>query len=838
MAAQIGAGVAWNRQSIGEFLSCHTAVWHARCFGTLSPNEVRPSWLPAHGYAYGVVAQSRLQESGAVEIAAAVFIGFFAAGVAPIASMMLRRGAGVALALVPLALFVYFSTYLGALPPEGRTVSLPWAASFGLQLSFHLDGLSLLFVLLITGIGAIVLVYSAGYLAGDARLGRLYAWLLAFMASMLGVVLSDNMFAIFVFWELTSITSYMLIGFDHERQAARSAALQALLITSGGGLALLVGFVWLGQVGLELGLQPAEAHELSAWISAGHSTRESQWYVPILVLVLCGAFTKSAQFPFHFWLPSAMEAPTPVSAYLHSATMVKAGVYLLARLTPILGDTATWHWALMSFGTVTMLIGATIAIQVRDLKQILAYSTVSALGLSVLLIGHGGKTAVAAAVTFLLAHALYKGALFLVAGAVDHAARTRNVDQLSGLRRAMPITAVAAALAALSMAAVPPLFGFVAKEQFYVAILQGPAPRLFIAAAVIASALFVAIAVAVGVRPFWGNSMAAGSPVHEAPTSMWLGTIILAVGGVLLGIFPALVDLPVLAPAAQAILNQPLPNELHLALWHGLNLPFALSMVTIVAGLGIYVFRGPLAAAIARLSFVGLADAYESSLEKFLKFAELQTHILQSGYLRYYLMTILLSSVALIGYTAFFRDGLELPLLEFEIAPHEAAICLLIPIACLAVIRAPSRLSAIVALGVVGYSVALIFVLFGAPDLAMTQFLIETLTVVLFVFAFYHLPSHKSTCSLWARIRDGFIAIIVGAVMATLVLLTLQDERSREISDYYAAHSVADAHGRNIVNVILVDFRALDTLGEITVLALAAVGVYSLLKLRPPEAPR
>jgi multicomponent Na+:H+ antiporter subunit A len=768
-------------------------------------------------------------------MAAAILIGMGAALLAPGVYALTRRWSGWALAVVPASLFAYFASFLGKLPADGVLASYPWAPDFGLQWSLRLDGLSLLFCLLISGMGAIVLVYAGGYLAGDDRLGRLYTLLLAFMASMLGLALSDNFIAMFVFWELTSILSYMLIGFNHERAAARAAALQALIITGGGGLALLAGFVLLSIAGVGLGLPAAAAQGFSGWEAAGVSASGHPLYAAILALTLLGAFTKSAQFPFHFWLPGAMEAPTPVSAYLHSATMVKAGVFLLARLTPLLGGTDQWQWSLIGIGATTMLVGALLAVQATDLKLILAQSTVSALGLLTLLLGIGSADAMAAAMTFLLAHALYKGALFLVAGGVDHGAGTRDVGELAGLRRKMPVTAAAAAAAACSLAAVPPLFGFIAKESIYETVLHEPALWAVAAATIVASALFVVVAVMTGLAPFWGTPSAVAAKAHEVSPSEWLGPATLAAAGAALGVAPWLVDQPLLAAATRAALHRPEPQTLKLALWHGWNLALGMSIATLAAGLAAYRFRRGLARGLAPFSAWGTSNVYERGLAGFLRLAAWQTHVLQSGYLRYYLMTIIVSIIALIGYTAFFRYGTVPPLSRFSVEFHEAGICLLIPLAAWATIRAPSRLAAIVALGVVGYAVALIFVLYGAPDLAMTQFLVETLTVVLFVFAFYRLPTQRKISTTPARLRDAALAISLGAIMTSLVLFAIHGQRSSEVSDYYVEHSLPDAHGRNIVNVILVDFRAVDTLGEIFVLSLAAVGVYSLLKLRPRE---
>ncbi|MFB3140368.1 MAG: proton-conducting transporter membrane subunit, partial [Candidatus Acidiferrales bacterium] len=393
-------------------------------------------------------------------LAVAVLSGFVMALAAPWLHRIARSTSGWVLALFPLALTVYFAGQAGRVAAgEVLAVSIDWVPSLGIALSFYLDGLSLLFALLISGIGALVVVYAGGYLAGHAHLGRFYAFLLMFLASMLGLVLANNVITLFVFWELTSVSSYLLIGFEHEREAARQAALQALLVTGLGGLALLAGLLLLGQAGGSM--------ELSELLTRGEAIQAHPFYAPILLLILAGAFTKSAQFPFHFWLPSAMEAPTPVSAYLHSATMVKAGIYLLARFNPVLGGTELWFYIVTAAGAATMLVGAYLAFQQSDLKRILAYSTMSALGMMVLLLGLGTELAVKAAIVSILVHALYKGALFLVAGAVEHETGTRDVDRLGGLRRAMPITAAAAALAALSMAGLPPLFGFIGKEMVY-----------------------------------------------------------------------------------------------------------------------------------------------------------------------------------------------------------------------------------------------------------------------------------------------------------------------------------------------------------------------------------
>jgi multicomponent Na+:H+ antiporter subunit A len=765
----------------------------------------------------------------------AVLSGFGLAVAAPWLYRAARGATGWLLALLPAGLAIYFASLLRAVAAgEAIVISYPWAPGLGVSLSFYVDGLSLLFALLISGIGALVVIYAGGYLAGKPTLGRFYTIVLLFMASMLGVVLAGNVISLFVFWELTSLTSYLLIGLDHDRPTARAAALQALLVTGGGGLALLAGLVLLGQVGGSL--------ELVTLLSNGDAIREHALYLPILLLILLGAFTKSAQAPFHFWLPNAMEAPTPVSAYLHSATMVKAGVYLLARLSPALGGTEAWHYLVTGAGMATMLLGALLALAQTDLKRILAYSTVSTLGALVLLLGLDTTLSVKAAMLFLLVHALYKGALFLVAGAVDHETGTRDIRQLGGLARAMPITAAAAGLAALSMAGLPPMLGFINKELLYEAKLQAPhAAGLITAAGVAANMLLVAVAGIVGFRPFFGRRGEMPKKPHEAPLAMWLGPAVLAGLGLLNGLFPEALPSTLVSAAASAVRAQ--PTEVKLALWHGINPILALSVLTVAVGVAIYAGRAALrravSAALRNAGRWGPQAGYELALRGLNRVAGAQTRFLQSGYLRSYLTIIILTTVGLAGYALAARGGgwrLELPAGgATDIRLYEVLVGLLVLAATLLALRSSSRLTAVAALGVVGYGVALIYTLFGAPDLAMTQFAIETLTVFLFVLVLYRLPRFASFSSRRARLRDAVVALAAGGLLTVLVLVAIAMPMESRLSPFFAENAVPLARGRNIDNVILVDFRSLDTLGEITVLAVAAIGVYALLKLRLDE---
>ncbi|MBA2452404.1 MAG: putative monovalent cation/H+ antiporter subunit A [Chloroflexia bacterium] len=766
-----------------------------------------------------------------MELVAAVLAGFVIAPFVPWIRRAGRDYTGWIIALVPLFICVYLATLIGPIADgETRRVSYDWIPSLHINLSFYVDGLSLAFGLLISGIGALIMVYAGGYLKGHHHLGRLYAYLLMFMGSMLGIVLADNIITLFVFWELTSITSYLLIGFNHHEAKARSAALQALVVTVLGGQLMLGGLLILGYV--------SGSYELTEILTQGDMLREHSLYVPILLLILAGAFTKSAQVPFHFWLPGAMEAPTPVSAYLHSATMVKAGVYVLARFHPALGGTDLWTIILVTAGGLTMIVGAYLAFPQSDLKRVLAYSTVSALGTLVLLIGIGTERAIEGAVVFLLVHSLYKGALFLVAGIIDHGTGTRDINMLGGLRKAMPITAVVAGLAALSMAGLPPMFGFIGKELVYDALVEesGFVPRFVAGITVAANILLLVIAGIVGIGPFFGRNRDTPEHPHEAPPSLLTGPAVLAGLGLAIGLIPTLFIGSLIQPATQAILGDPV--AISISLWHGFNPALALSAITVGVGVGIYFGRGrlrPIALQIYDWRWYGPERAFPRIMEGLDSIALTQTRLLQSGFLRYYLLTIIITTVAVVSYPLFGRGELfDRP--DFgDVRFYEIGLGVLLLMAAFQAARSNSRLGAIAALGVVGYGVALIYIFYGAPDLAMTQVLVETLMVVLLVLVFYRLPRYVQRSTRGNQVRDAIVALTAGGMMTALILASLSFEDRTTISAYFDENSVPLAHGRNIVNVILVDFRALDTLGEITVLAVAAAGVFALLRLRLAE---
>ncbi|MFV0414940.1 MAG: putative monovalent cation/H+ antiporter subunit A [Chthoniobacterales bacterium] len=754
------------------------------------------------------------------------------AALAPTLHRFLRDASGWCFAAVPAGIFFYFGQKLLALSETGPThESTPWIPSLGVELSFLYDGLSLLFVLLISGIGTLIFIYAGGYLKSYPQRGRFFCFLSLFMGAMLGVVTAENLITLFIFWELTSLSSYLLIGFNHEKPESRAAALQAFLVTFTGGQAMLVAFILMGFVG--------GTYSLTELMNNAALIQNSSLYVPILLLLLGGAFTKSAQTPFHFWLPGAMAAPTPVSAYLHSATMVTAGVFLLARVNPILGGTPLWSMLLIGFGMLTMLTGAILSVGQIDLKKLLAYSTVSALGTLVMLLGVGSELAIEAAALYLVVHSLYKGALFMIAGGVDHETGTRDVSKLGGLFRSMPLTAAVAGIAALSMCGIPPALGFLSKELMYEAGLKAPTWQwLLVGSALISNALAIAVGATIALDPFYGEKKKTPKAAHEVPVSLWLGPTFLALSGLILGILPWLISSRVVGAMRAAILNLSPVNhsEMSLYLWHGFTPMLALSGVTVALGAGLYFSRKrirQIREMAAPLNRFGPEHSYNRLLGFLVRFSDLQTRFFQHGYLRFYVMTVIgvATAAILLGLTRTSEFG---GFFKFEIADvelYEVLIVVAIFTAGIAATIVRGRLVSVALLSVIGYSIALIFALYGAPDLAFTQFLVETLTLILFVLVLYHLPKSKELSSKKSRIRDGIICSLFGIAVALMVLQAQSSPKDTTLPDYFMENSLV-AKGHNVVNVILVDFRALDTLGEVTVLALAGIGVFALLKLR------
>jgi multicomponent Na+:H+ antiporter subunit A len=706
--------------------------------------------------------------------------------------------------------------------------SLPWIPLLDVNLSFVLDGLSVLFALIITGVGFFVTLYAVDYLHGHRHTGRFFLFLHLFMLSMLGLVVADNVLALFVFWELTTLFSYLLIGFEHASEESRKNARQALLVTGAGGLALLVGFLL-----LEIA---TGTYEISRMVPLADSLQQHPHYGAILALFFAGAFTKSAQFPFHFWLPNAMAAPTPVSAFLHSATMVKGGIYLLARFHPVLGGTPAWTATLVLVGAATAVLGAITALGQSDLKRILAYTTVSALGIMTMFLGGKLAPSLTAAMTFLLVHAIYKSALFLVAGIVDHQTGTRQLEQLGGLARSMPVTAFGAFAACFSMAGFPLFFGFIGKEIMYKgALAETLMPNLTVAAAVLANGLMTAVAGIVLIGPFLIRGPRHLEPRGEACASMCSGPLVLGSLGLLFGIMPGFVGHYLVSPAVGAFHAH--MEHVKLQLFHGINPPLLLSALTLALGAGLYLDRRRVNRAVSRTFGIVGVDAsrvYDATIKGVGGLGRIQNRMLQSGSLHRYFAVVVATFVLVTGYS--YLHGLEaVP----EIHPPRLALrqwLLLLVLVAAVVTVAITRyvLLAICSLGVAGAVIAMIFLSFGAPDLALTQLLVETLTVVIVSMILLRLPSLSGagTRTAGRRSFDAALAASTGIVATILALAMLSGPLDTSITAFFEQNSYLAAHGRNIVNVILVDFRSMDTLGEVIVVATAGLAGFALIRRR------
>lgn len=737
--------------------------------------------------------------------------------------------AGLLPVLVSGSLFVWFAQMIPVIA-AGDTLRFvwEWVPSLGVNVSFYIDGLSLTFALLITGIGALVMLYSARYLAGHVHQARFSLFLTSFMLAMIGLVISDNLLVLFVFWELTTITSYLLIGFNHDAHKARRSALQALMMTGVGGLALLAGIILIGTT--------AGTFEMSEINAMPGVLSESVMYLPIFVLVLAGAFTKSAQMPFHFWLPNAMAAPTPVSAYLHSATMVKAGIYLLARTHPSLSGSDVWLWTLTIAGAVTMVFASVMALRQTDLKLALAYTTLMALGALTLLLGNDSGYTITAAATFLIVHSLYKAALFLVVGILDAQTGTRDAHKLFGMAKAMPITAIAAGIAALSMAGFPPFLGFIAKELTYAGSIAVASAPFFVAGAfLIASALMVAIAGIVALRPFWSKSGQPIANVKEAPWPMLAGPVVLAVLGAFFGIFPDVLATSLVNPTVAAIIGNA-GEAKELKLWAGVNLPLFLSVATFALGFGIYAMKLRLRAALIRMTDASPSfdNGWDSLMAGIAAGSKALTRAIQTGVLRHYMFVTFGTALLVLAVTLVTRTT-GIPQISWpQVALWDWLVFVLVVLGAGLAVVTRSRIAALAGLGVVGIGIAMIFIFYSAPDVAITQLLVETLVVVLFAAAALKLPKLEKD-SVTKRPLDAVIAIGFGIVTTIILMMVTSGPIDRELTTFFERSSWPDAFGQNIVNVILVDFRALDTFGEIAVVLIAAIGIFALLKTKPSE---
>ncbi|KUP35710.1 cation:proton antiporter [Bacillus halotolerans] len=759
---------------------------------------------------------------------------------------------------LPVLLFIYFLPMI-RMTQSGETLRsvLEWIPSLGINFTVYVDGLGLLFALLITGIGSLVTLYSIFYLSKEKeQLGPFYVYLLMFMGAMLGVVLVDNVMVLYMFWELTSLSSFLLIGYWYKREKSRYGAAKSLLITVSGGLCMLGGFILLYLI--------TDSFSIREMINQVQLIAGHDLFIPAMILILLGAFTKSAQFPFYIWLPDAMEAPTPVSAYLHSATMVKAGIYVIARFSPIFAFSAQWFWIVSLVGIFTMVWGSFHAVKQTDLKSILAFSTVSQLGMIISMLGvsaaalHYGHTeyytvAAMAAIFHLINHATFKGSLFMAVGIIDHETGTRDVRKLGGLMGIMPITFTISLIGTFSMAGLPPFNGFLSKEMFFTSMLRVTHVDLFNVQTW--GALFPVLAWAGSVftfiysmkllfKTFKGNYQPEKleKQAHEAPIGMLVSPVILVALAVSLFFFPNILSYSLIEPAMNSIYPTLLDSHekfhVHISQWHGFTAEVLMTLGIIAVGtigyLTINKWKGIYKLFPSKLT---LNRLYEKLLTIMEKGSYRVTKQYMTGFLRDYLLYIfagfiILMSGALVlkGGFSFTTEGMA------KIGIYEMILTLVMISATAATVFARSRLTAIISLGVVGYTLALFFVIFRAPDLALTQLVIETISVALFLLCFYHLPKlrlKKKTRTF--RMTNFIIALGVGIIVTLLGIASSSQRTKDSIASFFTKHSHDLGGGDNVVNVILVDFRGFDTMFEITVLTIAALGIYSMIKTKVKE---
>lgn len=755
--------------------------------------------------------------------------------------------------ILPILLFTYFIQMLH-ITSNGRTLfsQAEWIPSLGMNFAVYVDGLSLLFALLITGIGALVVLYSIFYLSKEKeQLGSFYTYLLMFMTAMLGVVLSDNMVVLYLFWELTSISSFLLIGYWYKRERSRYGATKSLLITVFGGLAMLGGFILIYLI--------TDSFSIREAVNQLQLIMASPYFIPAMILILIGAFTKSAQFPFYIWLPDAMEAPTPVSSYLHSATMVKAGIYLVARFSPIFAISEVWFWTISIVGLVTLFWGSFHAVRQNDLKAILAYSTVSQLGMIMLMLGVGAAAihennpaffgaAILAAIFHLINHATFKGSLFMAAGIIDHETGTRDIRKLGGLMTIMPITFTITLIGTFSMAGLPPFNGFLSKELFFTSMIRisdisftdvSTWGAIIPALAWLASVFTFIYSMMLLFKTFRGrlNIDQLEKKPHEAPIGMLIPPIILAALVVTFFFFPNILAYSVIEPAIAAIIPEAIETgsrfSVKIEAWHGFQPELYMTIGVVVLGtigyLTLSKWRPMYNIFKEKWSFNALYDRSLIGLEKG---SYRLTNSYMTGFLRDYLVYVFGFMIIVIGGVMFYQQAFSFQTDQAaSIGTYEVILSLVMVAATIATVFASSRLTAIIALGVMGYTLSLFFVIFRAPDLALTQLIIETISVALFLLCFYHLPklSLKQKTRRF-KMTNFIISLGVGVVVTCLAFASTSQQSLDTISTYFIENSYKLAGGDNIVNVILVDFRGFDTLFEITVLAIAALGIYGLLK--------
>ena len=732
-------------------------------------------------------------------------------------------------------------TSLGLLLTQAREVfngavitqSWSWLPQLGIDFSFRLDALGLLFALLISGIGTLIYIYAYFYLGPKNSLNKLYLLLMLFMAAMLGISLSNNLILLLVFWELTSISSFLLVGYWSNYDAAQRGSRMALTITGMGGLAMLGGFILLGQI--------TGTYEIDQILTMTAQIQSHALFVPTLLLILLGAFTKSAQFPFHFWLPNAMAAPTPVSAYLHSATMVKAGIFLVARLLPIFAGAALFHNLVTFIGLFTLCMAAFFAIFKEDLKGLLAYSTISHLGLIMCLLGIGSPLAVAAAIFHIINHATFKAALFMIAGIIDHESGTRDLRKLSGLWQLLPYTATLTMVTAASMAGVPLTNGFLSKEMFFTELLSNLSGPVLICSAIVATLAGI-FAVAYSVRLVHGvffdgplGKQVPNKDAHEPPFGMRAPATLLAILCILVGLFPALLVENIVNSTARASTQVMDFEGAHLALWHGFNMPLLMSVIASIGGLIFYfsLAKGGKIREIDLDPYLGRLQgrvAFDLFLKSLLLNSRKFKRLTENGKLQSYILWIVIFSIAIVS-LPFLGQGLTTGTRELTHAPALAVVLwLLLFSSCWMMLWFHhERIKAVLISGAIGLVVTMVFICFSAPDLALTQITVDVVTTVLLLMSLSLLPQltpYESSVS--RRWRDALIAIGGGLGIAWITWLILTRDHN-SISWFFMQQSIPLGGGTNVVNVILVDFRGFDTFGEITVLGIAGIGALCLM---------
>ncbi|RDW17380.1 Na+/H+ antiporter subunit A [Oceanobacillus chungangensis] len=785
-----------------------------------------------------------------------IMIPFLAAALIPFLHKRISRlHIGWYVLLIPIILFIFLALYIPSIA-SGATYlfMVNWLPTYGINFSTYLDGLSLIFGLIITGVGALVILYSIYYLNENESLEHFYAYLMLFMGAMLGVIFSDNIMVLYVFWELTSISSFLLIAFWFQRKRSREGAQKALLITVSGGFSMLAGFIMIGSI--------TGSFSFREIIEIIPDFYDHHLFIPAMLLVLLGAFTKSAQFPFHIWLPSAMEAPTPVSAYLHSATMVNAGLYLVARFTPIFGGEVAWFWLVTGIGLVTMFWGSFTAVRQTDLKALLAYSTISQLGMIMSMFGmssaalnNGYSTdsvvytqAAFAGLFHLINHATFKSALFMVVGIIDHGVGTRDIRRLGGLATYMPITFTIAMIGSFSMAGLPPFNGFLSKEMFFTSVLNIRELNIYSletwgtmlpVIAWVASVFTFIYCMIIVFKTFLGKYQEERleRPAHEAPVGMLIAPIILGILVIVIFFFPNVLGNYLIVPAMASIFPTFAAETdlgVTISAWHGFQPELWMTIGVVVFGVLLFIslkyWKGIYALLPESWSFDSL---YNAILEKTEINSNKITNYYMTGYLRDYLVYIYIFFIILAGGTLIYTGALDFNIVDdAPIDPIDWVIAITMSVGAIAVIFAKSRLTAILLNGVIGYGVALFFVLLRAPDLALTQSVVETVTTVLFLVAYKFLPEWKKEDSpRRTKSVNLLISILVGTIFVTVALAVQNGKLFESISSYFE-NSYELAGAKNIVNAILSDFRGFDTMLEVIVLLIAGIGIFTLIKLK------